>query len=175
MHSDAPVKRDSVEPWLRGTVNDLPALHRAVVHALQLAEEDLQLWCGELSSAEMNARPAGLVSVAFHLRHIARSVDRLLSYAEGKALSEQQRVALASERALDARPDQVFEEVRSGIARAMTRIKALADLDPEIHRAVGNKKLPTRLGGLLVHVADHTQRHVGQAITTAKLVKATRI
>jgi hypothetical protein len=26
------------------------------------------------------------------------------------------------------------------------------------------------VGGLLVHIADHTQRHVGQAITTAKIV-----
>jgi uncharacterized damage-inducible protein DinB len=38
-------------------------------------------------------------------------------------------------------------------------------------RAVGMKKLPTTLGGLLVHVADHTQRHAGQAITTAKFVR----
>jgi len=30
------------------------------------------------------------------------------------------------------------------------------------------------VGGLLVHVAEHTQRHVGQAITTAKIVVAKR-
>jgi len=34
--------------------------------------------------------------------------------------------------------------------------------------------LPTTVGGLLVHVADHTQRHVGQAVTTAKIVVAQR-
>jgi uncharacterized damage-inducible protein DinB len=32
--------------------------------------------------------------------------------------------------------------------------------------------VPTTLGGLLVHVADHTQRHVGQAVTTSKIVLA---
>jgi uncharacterized damage-inducible protein DinB len=37
---------------------------------------------------------------------------------------------------------------------------------------VGKRQVPTTLGGLLVHVAEHTQRHVGQAITTAKLVAA---
>jgi hypothetical protein len=37
---------------------------------------------------------------------------------------------------------------------------------------VGLKKLPTTVGGLLVHIADHAQRHVGQAITTAKIVNA---
>jgi hypothetical protein len=36
----------------------------------------------------------GLPSVAFHLRHIARSVDRILSYAEGKQLSGEQLAAL---------------------------------------------------------------------------------
>jgi uncharacterized damage-inducible protein DinB len=39
-------------------------------------------------------------------------------------------------------------------------------------RQVGKKQLPTTVGGLLVHVADHTQRHVGQAITTSKIVAA---
>jgi uncharacterized damage-inducible protein DinB len=39
-------------------------------------------------------------------------------------------------------------------------------------RTVGKKQLPTTVAGLLVHIADHTQRHVGQAITTAKIVAA---
>jgi uncharacterized damage-inducible protein DinB len=37
-------------------------------------------------------------------------------------------------------------------------------------RAVGRKRLPTTVMGLLVHIAEHTQRHVGQAIVTAKLL-----
>jgi uncharacterized damage-inducible protein DinB len=39
---------------------------------------------------------------------------------------------------------------------------------------VGKKQLPTSVGGLLVHLADHTQRHVGQIVTTAKVLKAGR-
>jgi uncharacterized damage-inducible protein DinB len=34
--------------------------------------------------------------------------------------------------------------------------------------------LPSSLGGLLVHVAEHTARHVGQMVTTAKVVVAGR-
>jgi hypothetical protein len=30
------------------------------------------------------------------------------------------------------------------------------------------------VGGLLVHCAEHTQRHVGQAVTTAKVVVGMR-
>ena len=74
------------EPWLRGTLPEVPAVQRAVLHALELAGEDLQRWCGTLSYEEINARPAGLPPVAFHLRHVARSLDRLLTYAEGTTL-----------------------------------------------------------------------------------------
>src|SRR5271154_985142 len=74
----------SVEPWLRDTNQDVPAVGRAVLHALQLAGEDLRKWCANLSDAALNARPSGTASVAFHIRHIARSLDRLLTYAEGR-------------------------------------------------------------------------------------------
>ena len=29
------------EPWLRGTLAEVPAMQRAVLHALELAKEDL--------------------------------------------------------------------------------------------------------------------------------------
>ena len=60
-------------------------------------DEDLRKWCASLSDAALNARPAGIAPVAFHIRHIARSVDRLLTYAEGRNLNESQLAALRSE------------------------------------------------------------------------------
>jgi len=39
-------------------------------------------------------------------------------------------------------------------------------------REVGRKRLPTTVLGLLVHVAEHTQRHTGQIIATAKVVRS---
>jgi hypothetical protein len=36
---------------------------------------------------------------------------------------------------------------------------------------VGRARLPSTVFGLLFHVAEHTQRHAGQAITTAKIVR----
>src|SRR5260221_13774757 len=75
------------EPWLRGTFQEIPAVPRGVLHALGLAKEDLRKWCGELTQKELHERPFGLPSVAFQLRHIARSVDRLLTYAESGELS----------------------------------------------------------------------------------------
>jgi uncharacterized damage-inducible protein DinB len=159
------------EPWLRGTLDEVPSVARAVLHALQLAEEDLEKWCGALSQAELNARPGGVASVAFQIRHIARSVDRLLTYAEGRQLSKAQLEQLKSEMEPSAEAAEIFSELRVQLRRAEQRIRALAATeDLEAARSVGRRALPTTVGGLLVHVADHTQRHTGQAITTAKIV-----
>jgi uncharacterized damage-inducible protein DinB len=159
------------EPWLRGTFGELPAVHRAVLHSLQLAREDLERWCAPLTEGELHARPHGVPSVAFHIRHIARSVDRLLTYAEGRALSEPQRAALGAEGSREADSSELFSELRAALDGAERRVRALTGSDLESPRTVGRKGLPTTLGALLVHVADHTQRHVGQAVTTAKLAR----
>jgi hypothetical protein len=52
------------------------------------------------------------------------------------------------------------------------RMRAIEVSALEQSRAVGKRGLPTTVAGLLVHIADHTQRHVGQAITTAKILQA---
>jgi uncharacterized damage-inducible protein DinB len=161
-----------VEPWLRGTLTDVSAVARGVLHALELA--DVTKWCGGLSEAELHAHPMGLPSVAFQMRHIARSLDRLLTYAEGAQLSAERIVALKSEMDEGATRSEVFAEFGEGIRSSMARVRALGLVDPELARGVGKKQLPTSVGGLLVHVADHTQRHVGQVVTTAKVVVALR-
>ncbi len=164
----------SVEPWLRGTLMEVGAVPRGVIHALLLAEEDVAKWCGELTDAELNARPLELPSVGFQLRHIARSLDRLLTYAEGAQLSGEQVAALKSEMDEGVTREGLFAEFGDAIQSSLRRVKELAVVDPEQPRGVGKKQLPTTVGGLLVHVADHTQRHVGQAITTAKVLLGLR-
>ena len=162
------------EPWLRGTLTEIAAVPRAVLHALELAGEDLQKWCGALTAAELNARPADLPSVAFHLRHIARSLDRLLTYVEGRALTREQLSALHDEMSTSGNHDALFAELASALTQGAERVRAIAFADLEQSRTVGKKSLPTSVGGLLVHIADHTQRHVGQAVTTAKILMAER-
>lgn len=165
-------KPPSPEPWLRGTLTDVPAVPRAVLHALELAGEDLHKWCRGLTDIQLNARPAGLAPVAFHLRHIARSLDRLLTYAEGAALTESQIAAINTEMESGATSQELLAELDASLGRSAVRVRRLAAGDLAAPRTVGKRQLPTTLGGLLIHVADHTQRHVGQAITTAKLVAA---
>jgi uncharacterized damage-inducible protein DinB len=160
------------EPWLRGTLAEVPAVARGVLHALELAQEDVNRWCESLSEADLNAHPHELLPIAFHLRHIARSLDRLLAYAEGNQLSAEQIAGLKSEMEPGAGREALFDEFNQGLKSAAQRVRALAGGDLDQPRFVGKKQLPTSVGGLLVHLADHTQRHVGQVVTTAKILLA---
>jgi uncharacterized damage-inducible protein DinB len=162
------------EPWLRGTLTDVPPLQRAILHALELAREDLECWCRDLSDEELNARPCDIAPVAFHIRHIARSLDRLLSYAEGGALSSEQIAQMKSELDPGAKGEEIFAELDEAVEVSATRIRSFSPETLAETRTVGRQQMPTTVAGLLIHVADHTQRHVGQAITTAKIVKAAR-
>jgi uncharacterized damage-inducible protein DinB len=150
---------------------------RAVLHALELSLDDLTRWTGGLeglSDAEVYAQPLGLPSIAFHLRHIARSVDRLLSYAEGNQLTAEQLASLKAEQSGEETLAALLAEVETSFSNASDRIRVLATADLNTFRGVGRKQLPTSIGGALIHVADHTQRHTGQVVTTAKVVRKSR-
>jgi uncharacterized damage-inducible protein DinB len=175
--SSAPYPTPYIEPWLRGTYSDVPAAGRAVLHALDLAIDDITKWTAGLTDAEVHLQPLGLPSVAFHLRHIARSTDRILTYAEGGQLSAEQLAVMKTEQSGKGEAESLAEliaEVEISFTNATQRIRVLATGNCDTPRGVGRKQLPTSLGGALIHVADHTQRHTGQVVTTAKVIKALR-
>jgi uncharacterized damage-inducible protein DinB len=163
-----------VEPWLRGTLVEVDPLRRGVLHALLMASEDVARWCVGLSDGEMEARPFGLPSVAFQMRHMVRSLDRLLTYAEGRQLNEAQMASLASEMGAAESRGALFAEFEGGMRLAEERVRAFSPGSYAEVRGVGRKMLPTTVGGLLVHCAEHTQRHAGQMVTTAKIVMGVR-
>ena len=164
----------ATEAWLRGTVPDvLPELVPAA-HMLLQAAEELSAAAQGLSSTELWARPGGAASVGFHLRHIAGAADRLLTYARGEQLNDAQRVSLASE----AQPDSgsavttLLEAVRVAIDESLFVLRGTTRAELFLPRAVGRAQLPTNVIGLLYHVAEHTVRHTGQVIATARAVRA---
>ena len=163
------------EPWLRGTLTEVPAEQRAVLHALQLAREDIVRWCGDLTDRELHSHTHTLPSIAFQLRHIVGSLDRLLTYAEGGTLNQEQQQQLAVEMdAGDSNHAECLAELKRGLASAEARIRAIDLTRWHEPRSVGRKHLPSTVAGLLIHCAEHTQRHVGQAVTTAKVLLAQR-
>jgi uncharacterized damage-inducible protein DinB len=162
------------EPWLRGTHTDIDAVRRAVLHALELAEEDCLRWTRDLDADSLELEPLGLPSVAFQLRHITRSIDRLTTYARQAQLSEEQLQALQEESAPVGDREALLADFSVAIRSVRPFLMAFRVEELQEPRSVGRAGLPTTLAGLLIHIAEHTQRHVGQLITTAKVVLALR-
>ncbi len=113
----------------------------------------------------------GGASLGFHLKHIAGSVDRLTTYLLGQQLSDKQLEDLRNE----SEPEGDAGELVAQVDRQLTRSEEqLRRLDPAAiygPRSVGRRALPTTVIGLLAHLCEHTQRHLGQAITLAKMLR----
>jgi uncharacterized damage-inducible protein DinB len=165
---DAPLP----EPWLRGPIPGLNPCIAPILYAFEQAREDLASYTAGLTADQIWAAPCNLPSIGFHIRHIARSVDRLMTYLSGAQLSEEQMAALATESHPGEPGEALLGELDSAFRRAEAIVRALPFDALAQPREVGRKRLPTTVIGLLTHIAEHTQRHVGQAITTAKLVKS---
>jgi len=161
-----------VEPWLRATRTETPAVVRAVLHAIDLALENIEEATEGLTVEQIRAHPFGVASIGFHLRHLTGALDHSLTYASGSALSEEQFGALAQEMTGQGESrDLLLSQLRASASRAEERLLKLVKADFEEPRTIGRRKLPTTLGGIIVHIADHTQRHVGQVVTTAKILR----
>jgi len=164
-----------VEPWLRGTLTEVDAVRRQVLHTFELAEDDMEKWCSGLSDAEINARPFGIAPVSFHLRHMVGTIDRLLTYLGGGQLSAEQMTTMRGELGAGGTTAEVMQLFKDGLADARRRVLLISPGSYEEARGVGRKMLPTTVGALMVHCADHTHRHVGQAVTTSKVVVGMRV
>jgi hypothetical protein len=166
-----PIEPGSIEPWLRGPLEGVHPLVAPTLHAYQQALEDLAHWTDGLSDAQIWSRPHGLAPVGFQLRHIAGSVERLTTYLRGCELTSRQLEAARSEMEPGLGRAALLEMVTRSLQDSERVIRAL---DPSMlthPRVVGRKQLPTTVAGLVVHLAEHTQRHVGELIITIKLAR----
>jgi hypothetical protein len=162
-----------MEPWLTGEITDLHPVQAALLYSFQQATQDLRQWTEGISDDQLWRRTGNIAPVGFHIRHIAGSVDRLMTYAVGKQMNDAQMQALRAEQSetgpgredlLADLEDQFFRSAE--IVRTID-VHALEDI-----REIGRKRIAVPLGVLLIHISEHTQRHVGAAIVTAKLAKA---
>jgi hypothetical protein len=160
------------EVWLRGPIDGVPALLQPVAHSLLQSREEVEALLNSLTADDIWRTRAGCASVGFHIRHALGSLDRLFTYARGAALSDAQLQILKGESEPD--PDLTADELIVGFAAAVERsLDQLRSTDPgnlTDARVVGRARMPSTVGGLLFHAAEHTQRHVGQAVTARKLL-----
>lgn len=163
---------DLPEPWLRGPLPDVDALLAPVLFALQQTREDLARHTEGLTTGQVWARPHGLAPLGFHIRHIAGSVDRLMTYLAGRQLDAGQMQELATEAEPGAELRALMEQLERALRRAEEVVRSVDPATLAEPRWVGRRRLPTTVIGLLTHIAEHTQRHLGQAISAAKLARA---
>jgi uncharacterized damage-inducible protein DinB len=153
----------------------VPPLLMPAAHALAGAGEDVARVAAGLTVEQLWARPAGVASVGFHLRHIPGILDRLLTYARGESLTDAQLAYLRAEPDPgDPAPtaDELLRGVDEAIARALAQIRTTREDDLLLPRGVGRLQLPSTVMGLIFHAAEHAQRHTGQVVTLSRIVRS---
>jgi hypothetical protein len=161
------------EVWLRGPIEDVTPMLQPVAHGLLQCRLEVRATIPSLTPAQLWTRPGGAASAGYHVRHAVGSLDRLLTYARGMQLSREQMTALREEGQSDERDgiaDALLAEFDAAVDRALAQLRATDPSSLLEPREVGRARLPSTVLGLLFHAAEHTQRHVGQLVTTAKLV-----
>ena len=169
------------EIWLRGPLPSVPALLQPAAHALLQvcldAENALIHFPGTACpdpAGLLWERPAGLASVGFHLQHIAGVQDRMLTYARHESLTESQFTYLKGE-GQPATDGQTVADLLAQLRTQTTRtVTYLSTVDPGTLSdfcPVGRAGLPSTVGGLLFHAAEHSMRHVGQLLVTARVLE----
>ena len=162
------------EWWQRGSIDGIPAVLQPVAHILLQVRESVGEIVEPLTEQEWNARPAGVASAAFHVRHIAGVIDRLFTYARGNALSTEQLAAIQSEgqELLTADVATVLAALSTRVDAAVAELRTIDVTTLSNFRGVGLAQLPSTIIGCLVHGAEHAMRHVGQLSVTARIVRS---
>jgi len=162
------------EAWLRGPVPGIPALLNPAAHALQHAADDAAQALAGLPQALLWRRLGDAASVGYHLRHLIGALDRLLTYAAGESLTAAQLQAMAAEAEPGDPPasaERLLSDVNAAIDRALEQLRGIPESTLLDARGVGRRHAPSTVIGLIFHAAEHSARHAGQAISTAKLLR----
>lgn len=160
------------EVWLRGEfIDGIAPLLQPVAHALLQAGEEIEEILEPFPDDLLWKKLAGCAAPAFHLRHIAGVLDRLLTYAEGKSLSPQQLDYLKKETIADNITGKELAALcNAQILITLERLKQFPAESLGDERGVGRAQLPSTVTGLCTHAAEHTMRHVGQLLVTARVL-----
>jgi uncharacterized damage-inducible protein DinB len=162
------------EVWLRGALPDVPPLLQPVAHSLLQSAEEVRRHLANATRDELWTEPGNSPSAGYHLQHAAGSLDRLFTYARGEQLNRAQLDVLARESALagDATVDELVIAFIAAVERSLAQLRRTEESRVLDAREVGRGRLPSTVIGLLFHAAEHTQRHVGQVVTTIKIVQS---
>lgn len=155
-----------MEPWLSGAHAALAPIPRLLRCSLDQSEADIRHWTANLTGEQIWQTHATAGSIGFQLRHLAGSVDRLITYATGRPLTTGQLQFLNAEATPGATREELIDALKTAYETAHQFAQDAKDF--EAPRYIGRERLETPLGVLLAHIAEHTQRHTGQLIVLCK-------
>ena len=163
----------NTEWWQRGPVDDVPAVLQPIAHILLQVRESVGELVENLTEADWNARPTGVASAAFHVRHITGVIDRLFTYARGNALAPHQFELLRLEGAhlSDSDVPTILDALSAQVDAAIAELRTIDVATLGDFRGVGRGQLPSTVIGCLTHGAEHSMRHVGQLSVTTRIVR----
>lgn len=160
------------EPWLRGPMEMAPAGTAGVLRAFQQVAEDLPRFTAGIAQDQLWAQPAGLSTIGFQLKHIAGSLDRLTTYFKGGRLSEAQLQALSEEHTPGAALPELLRGAFDALEHAFNQVGRLRQTEFRQTCYIGRERIPVTAIDLAIHMAEHTQRHLGQLIVLCRLAKS---
>lgn len=159
---------------MSGPVEGIPPLLQPVAHALLQAREEVHTYLEGFPDRLLWERPAGVASVGFHLQHLKGVLDRLFTYAQRQQLTEEQLSYLYAEgkpaESQTYHVQDLLQAFDEQVDKALEQLKSIDESALTDFRGVGRKQLPSTVQGLLFHAAEHTMRHVGQLLVTAKIL-----
>jgi uncharacterized damage-inducible protein DinB len=161
------------EAWMRGPIDGIDPMLMPVAHALVQAREELEQLVAQVPAEHVWLRRGGAASIGFHVRHFGAALDRLFTYARGERLSDAQKAAFRVEGEPGDPPASLSELVNDATAHIDRALEQLQRTTPDQlleFRGVGRAQLPSNVLGMLFHAAEHSTRHAGQLITTAKIL-----
>lgn len=161
------------EYWLRGSIEGVPDLLQPAAHALLQSKLEAYKYTESFDETLLWKTPHSRASVGFHLQHITGVLDRMLSYAQEKSLSEVQFKELENEGVPNAEItiNTLCRNFETKVEKAIDYFKKLHHTDLTSERSVGRQGLPSTLIGILFHAAEHSQRHIGQLLVTVSSLK----
>ncbi|MBX0332568.1 DinB family protein [Pontibacter sp. HSC-14F20] len=168
----------NLEVWLRGPLPDVPALLQPVAHALLQAREEVGSFMQDFPDELLWERPAGVASVGYHLQHLTGILERLFVYAGGEQLSEQQLASLYAEGkpvGQDKQSETLVQNFNEQVDKAMEQLRQTDESSLTETRRVGRAQVESTVMGLLFHAAEHSMRHVGQLLVTARVLREREI
>jgi uncharacterized damage-inducible protein DinB len=158
---------------MRGPIDGIDPLLMPVAHALVQARDELERMSSQIPAEHVWRRPGGAASIGFHVKHLGAALERLFTYARGERLNDAQKEAFRAEAEPGSPPAALADLVKDATAqidRALDQLRRTPSGHLLEHRGVGRAQLPSNVLGLLFHAAEHSTRHAGQLITTAKIL-----